>query len=134
VLIADDNAINQRLLTALLLSAGHTAVIAENGGEAVAAVTEQDFDIVLMDVQMPVMDGVEATSQIRAMAAPKRDVPIIALTADALQGAEERYRAVGMDGYLSKPLSAKLLFATMNSLAAEQSDAASHARESRIPT
>jgi signal transduction histidine kinase/DNA-binding NarL/FixJ family response regulator len=117
VLVADDNPINQRLLTALLESAGHTVTIAENGRKTVEAVTRQDFDIVLMDVQMPVMDGIQATIRIRAMPPPKRDVPIVALTADALHGAEARYRGVGMDGYLSKPLSTKSLFATIAALA-----------------
>jgi signal transduction histidine kinase/ActR/RegA family two-component response regulator len=120
VLVADDNPINQRLLMAMLDSAGHTASIAQNGREAVEAVSAQDFDIVLMDVQMPVMDGVQATAQIRGMPPPKCNIPIIALTADALQGAEDRYRAVGMDGYLSKPLSVRALFAALSSLAAER--------------
>jgi signal transduction histidine kinase/DNA-binding response OmpR family regulator len=119
VLVTDDNAINQRLLTSLLQSAGHTTAVAANGREAVDAVMRETFDIILMDIQMPVMDGVQATNRIRAMRPPKRDIPIIALTADALRGAEERYRGAGMDGYLSKPLSAKALFETMNALAAD---------------
>jgi CheY-like chemotaxis protein len=119
VLVTDDNALNQRLLTSLLMSAGHTTAVAENGRLAVEAVMREAFDIILMDIQMPVMDGVQATSRIRAMRPPKRDVPIIALTADALRGAEARYRGAGMDGYLSKPLSAKALFETMNLLATE---------------
>jgi CheY-like chemotaxis protein len=82
-------------------------------------VMREAFDIILMDIQMPVMDGVQATNRIRAMRPPKRDIPIIALTADALRGAEERYRGAGMDGYLSKPLSAKALFETMNALVTE---------------
>ncbi len=119
VLLTDDNAINQRLLASLLHSAGHTTTVAENGREAVEAVMRETFDIILMDIQMPVMDGVKATGRIRAMQPPKRDVPIIALTADALRGAEARYRGAGMDAYLSKPLSAKALFETMNQLAIE---------------
>jgi signal transduction histidine kinase/DNA-binding response OmpR family regulator len=119
ILVTDDNAINQRLLTSLLQSAGHTTSVAENGRKAVEAVMREAFDIILMDIQMPVMDGVQATNRIRAMRPPKRDIPIIALTADALRGAEERYRGAGMDGYLSKPLSAKALFETMNALVTE---------------
>jgi signal transduction histidine kinase/DNA-binding response OmpR family regulator len=119
VLVTDDNAINQRLLTSLLQSAGHTTVLAENGRQAVEAVMREAFDIILMDIQMPVMDGVKATSHIRAMRPPKRDIPIIALTADALRGAEARYLGAGMDFYLAKPLSAKVLFETMNLLATE---------------
>jgi CheY-like chemotaxis protein len=116
VLIADDNPINQRLTTALLESAGHTATVAENGRKAVEAVGRERFDIILMDVQMPIMDGIQATSLIRAMPMPIRDIPIVAVTADALRGAEDRYRGVGMDGYLSKPLSTKALFEMLNAV------------------
>jgi signal transduction histidine kinase/DNA-binding response OmpR family regulator len=119
VLVADDNPINQRLLSALLESAGHGVTVVANGRKAVEAVMNGQFDIVLMDVQMPVMDGIQATSHIRALAPPKRDIPIIALTADALHGAAERYRSVGMDAYLSKPLSAAVLFRALNQLTAE---------------
>ncbi|MDR3532504.1 MAG: ATP-binding protein [Rhodopila sp.] len=110
VLITDDNAINQRLLTDLLHGAGHSVIVTANGREAVEAVMRENFDVVLMDIQMPVMDGIKATNRIRALPPPKRDIPIIALTADALRGAAERYRGVGIDGYLSKPLSAQVLF------------------------
>jgi signal transduction histidine kinase/CheY-like chemotaxis protein/HPt (histidine-containing phosphotransfer) domain-containing protein len=119
VLVADDNAINQRLLAGLLRSAGHRVTVAANGRKAVEAVMAEQFDIVLMDVQMPVMDGISATSRIRALPRPKCDIPIIALTADALRGAAERYRGAAMDGYLSKPLSAAALFRTVNQFAAE---------------
>jgi signal transduction histidine kinase/ActR/RegA family two-component response regulator len=117
VLVADDNLINQRLVTALLQTAGHTADVVCNGREAVEAVLRTRYDAVLMDVQMPVMDGVQATRRIRALPPPASAVPIIALTADALIGAEERYRSAGMDGYLSKPLSAQTLMATLDALA-----------------
>jgi signal transduction histidine kinase/DNA-binding NarL/FixJ family response regulator len=119
VLVADDNAINQRLLAGLLRAAGHSVTVAANGRQAVEAAMLEQFDIVLMDVQMPVMDGIRATSRIRALPPPKRDVPIIALTADALRGAAERYRGAGMDGYLSKPLSAEVLYRTLSQFAAE---------------
>jgi len=119
ILAVDDNAINQRLLVGLLSAAGHRVTVAENGRKAVEAVMHEQFDVVLMDVQMPVMDGIKATGQIRALPPPKGDIPIIALTADALRGAAERYRAFGMDGYLSKPLSADVLFRTLNQVLAE---------------
>jgi len=119
VLVADDNAINQRLLAALLQSAGHSVTVAANGRQAVEAVMRENFDVVLMDVQMPVMDGIQATHHIRALARPKCEVPIIALTADALHDAPERYRGVGMDLYLSKPLSAAVLFRVINEITAE---------------
>jgi signal transduction histidine kinase/DNA-binding NarL/FixJ family response regulator len=119
VLVADDNATNQRLLTALLRGAGHSVTVAANGRKAVEAVMLEQFDIVLMDVQMPVMDGIKAVSHIRALPSPKCDVPIVAVTADALHGAMDRYRAAGMDGYLSKPLSASVLFSALNEFTAE---------------
>ncbi|MEA2739384.1 MAG: two-component system, sensor histidine kinase [Acetobacteraceae bacterium] len=119
VLVADDNPINQRLLTGLLHGAGHRVTVAANGRKAVEAIMREQFDIVLMDVQMPVMDGIQATNHIRALPPPKCGVPIIALTADALQGAAERYRGLGMDGYLSKPLSTPALFRTLNEFCAE---------------
>ena len=113
VLVVDDNKINQRLVTVLLEEEGHTVAVAANGREAVEAVMREPFDAVLMDVQMPVMDGVQATRRIRALPPPARDIPIVALTADALAGASERYGAAGMDAYLSKPLNAASLFATL---------------------
>jgi len=117
VLVADDNRINQRLVCTLLASVGHTADVAGNGREAVEAVLRTRYDAVLMDVQMPVMDGVQATRRIRALQPPQRNVPIIALTADAVSGADERYRAAGMDAYLSKPLTPATLFQTLHNLA-----------------
>ena len=119
ILVADDNATNQRLLTALLRGAGHSVTVAANGRKAVEAVMREQFDIVLMDVQMPVMDGIQAVRRIRALPPPKCDIPIIAVTADALHGAAERYRAAGMDGYLSKPLSSPALFRAINEFTAE---------------
>jgi signal transduction histidine kinase/DNA-binding NarL/FixJ family response regulator/HPt (histidine-containing phosphotransfer) domain-containing protein len=116
VLVADDNRTNRRLVAALLQAAGHTADLVANGREAVEAVLRKRYDVVLMDVQMPVMDGVQATRRIRAMPAPARDVPIVALTADAVTGAEDRYRDAGMDAYLSKPLSPDTLLATLDAL------------------
>ena len=116
VLVADDNQINLRLVAALLDAAGHTAHLVTNGREAVEAVARDHYDVVLMDVQMPVLDGVQATRQIRALPPPRNAVPIVALTADALTGAEERYRAVGMDAYLSKPLSPATLMETLVAL------------------
>jgi signal transduction histidine kinase/CheY-like chemotaxis protein/HPt (histidine-containing phosphotransfer) domain-containing protein len=127
VLVADDNPINQRLLTGLLQGAGHGVTVAANGRKAVEVVLQEQVDIVLMDVQMPMMDGIQATNHIRALPAPRCDIPIIALTADALHGAAERYRAAGMDGYLSKPLSAQALFRTLSDFTGE-----ARAQRSRI--
>ena len=119
VLVADDNATNQRLLTALLQRAGYGVTVAANGRKAVEAIVRERFDVVLMDVQMPIMDGIQAVNHIRALPPPHCDIPIIAVTADALHGAAERYLAVGMDGYLSKPLSSVALFEAVNTFAAE---------------
>jgi signal transduction histidine kinase/DNA-binding response OmpR family regulator len=116
VLVADDNRINQRLVCTLLEGAGHTADVVGNGRSAVEAVLKTRYDAVLMDVQMPIMDGVQATRRIRSLPAPHRDVPIVALTADAVAGADDRYRAAGMDAYLSKPLTPAGLLATLHRL------------------
>jgi signal transduction histidine kinase/DNA-binding response OmpR family regulator len=104
ILVAEDNKINQRLMVMLLGAAGHQVEVVNNGEEAVAAVRQGGFDIVLMDIQMPVLDGAGAAKQIRALPAPQCRIPILALTADAIAGAEERYLAAGMDAYLAKPI------------------------------
>ena len=105
VLIAEDNAVNQRLVVRLLEKRGHRVVLAANGREAVEAQARQQFDLILMDVQMPEMDGLEATIAIRlAEKSSDRHLPIIALTAHAMKGDEERCLASGMDGYLTKPI------------------------------
>jgi PAS domain S-box-containing protein len=105
VLVAEDNSVNQRLVTRLLEKRGHRVTVTANGREAVEALANQTFDFVLMDVQMPEMDGLEATAAIRER--ERHDgahVPIIALTAHAMKGDKERCLAAGMDGYLSKPI------------------------------
>jgi two-component system sensor histidine kinase/response regulator len=108
ILLAEDNVVNQRVVLRLLQKAGHTAVIAGNGKEALLALQRQTFDLVLMDVQMPELDGFEATAAIREN---ERDtsthIPIIALTAHAMKGDEERCLAAGMDAYISKPIRAR---------------------------
>jgi len=117
VLIAEDNAVNRLLVTSLLGKRGHTVVSVVNGREAVAAVTASDFDLVLMDVQMPEMDGLEATAEIRKLEVTTgTHVPIIALTAHAMKGDREICMSAGMDEYLSKPIDPKKLFALIESL------------------
>ena len=114
ILVAEDNAVNQLLIQRLLAKLGYRADVVADGREAVTAITSVGYDLVLMDVQMPEMDGLEATQAIRASeaAAGRRRIPIIALTADAMQGDEARCLGAGMDAYLSKPVSqAQLLTA-----------------------
>jgi CheY-like chemotaxis protein len=107
ILLAEDEAINQLAMRILLEKAGHRVAIAQNGQEVLDLLREQDFDCVLMDVQMPVMSGIEATRSIRTSSelAAKKDIPIIALTAHAMSGDRESFLLAGMDDYLSKPVS-----------------------------
>jgi signal transduction histidine kinase/CheY-like chemotaxis protein len=124
ILVAEDNAVNRQLVTALLGKRGHTIVSVVNGRDAVAAVTKDEFDIVLMDVQMPEMDGLEATAAIRKLeTVTGAHVPIVALTAHAMKGDREICVAAGMDEYLSKPLNPKQLFALIESLTGAPSTA-----------
>ena len=105
VLLAEDNPVNQRLAVRLLEKRGHHVVVAGNGAEALAAMEKQDFDLVFMDVQMPEMDGLEATAVIRGKEKiTGKHQPIIALTAHAMKGDREKCIAGGMDGYLTKPI------------------------------
>jgi len=105
VLVAEDNAVNQRLAARLLEKRGHRVTVTANGREAVEALANQNFDLVLMDIQMPKMDGFEATAVIREREMHDGGhIPIIALTANAMKGDRERCLTAGMDGYLSKPI------------------------------
>lgn len=104
ILVAEDNSVNQLLAVRTLEKAGHRADVAHNGIEAVRAVRDLPYDLVLMDVNMPEMGGLEATAQIRAMDGIKKNIPIIALTAEAMVGDRERLLAAGMNDYVSKPL------------------------------
>lgn len=111
VLVAEDDTTNQLLVRDLLGKRGVEVTLAANGAQAVAAATQGDFDIVLMDIRMPEMDGLEACRRIRAL--PGGDLPIVALTANALAGERERCLAAGMDGYLTKPLETEALYAEL---------------------
>jgi CheY-like chemotaxis protein len=105
ILLAEDNAVNQRLASRLLEKRGHSVVVAGNGREALEALEKHHFDLVFMDVQMPVMDGFEATAAIRKKeGAGGIRLPVVALTAHAMKGDREKCLAGGMDGYLSKPI------------------------------
>jgi signal transduction histidine kinase/CheY-like chemotaxis protein/HPt (histidine-containing phosphotransfer) domain-containing protein len=119
VLLAEDNPVNQRLAASLLGRRGHKVTIAANGREAVMAFTGQQFDVVLMDVQMPEMGGFEATAAIRALETERQSkpLPIIAMTAHAMKGDRERCLAAGMDEYLTKPLDPRQLCAVVEQIA-----------------
>jgi PAS domain S-box-containing protein len=118
ILLAEDNRINQNFAVALLNSWGHGVDVAGNGLQAVAAVRRSRYDVVLMDVHMPELDGLQATRQIRALELPNGAVPIIALTADALAGARETFLEAGMDDYISKPIHSPTLLAKLVALGA----------------
>jgi two-component system sensor histidine kinase/response regulator len=124
VLLAEDNAVNQKLVQRLLEKRGHRVVVARNGREAVAAWEHEPFDVVLMDVQMPELDGLDAAAEIRRREAesslrgagdpaPPTRIPIIALTAHAMEGDKQRCLDHGMDGYVSKPVRPQELFAAI---------------------
>ena len=111
VLLAEDGLANQKLAIGLLKRWGHAVTVVENGSDAINAWANNDFDVILMDVQMPVMDGLEATQSIRSReVGSKRHIPIIALTAHAMTGDREKCMAAGMDGYVTKPFKKQALY------------------------
>ncbi len=104
VLVAEDNPMNQRVIQSLLAALGHEYDIVENGKEAVQAASGGAYDVVLMDISMPVMSGEMATRIIRAMDDDAKDMPIVALTAHAMKGDRERFLSAGFSDYLAKPI------------------------------
>jgi PAS domain S-box-containing protein len=110
ILVAEDTPVNQKFILRLLDRWGHTAVLVDDGRKAVTEAARTEFDVVLMDVQMPEMDGLEAAAAIRKLeTGSRRHLPIIAMTAHAIKGDRERCLAAGMDDYLSKPIDADML-------------------------
>jgi len=116
ILVAEDNKINQKYAMALLSNSGHRVEIVENGLQAVDAVLRDDYDVILMDIQMPQLDGIGATKEIRSIGGSKGQTPIIALTANAMTGAEQEYLNAGMNGYVSKPIRPVELFQKLSEL------------------
>ena len=112
VLLVEDNEINQQVALEILESAGFNVSLANNGQEGVSAVKENNYDVVLMDIQMPVMNGYEATREIRKDERFK-DLPIIAMTAHAMAGDEDKSLQSGMNGHITKPIDPDQMFATL---------------------
>ncbi len=110
ILLAEDGVVNQRVAVLMLESRGHKVTVVNNGREAVDRFRTDTFDLILMDIQMPGMDGLEATRAIRSMEAGDAHIPIIAMTAHAMRGDRQRCLAAGMDDYLSKPIKTQLLY------------------------
>jgi two-component system sensor histidine kinase/response regulator len=119
ILLAEDNAINQKVATRLLEKRGYRVVVASTGTDALEAWKNETFDLILMDVQMPGMDGFEVTAAIRRLEEPRGGhTPIVAMTAHAMAGDRQRCLAAGMDGYISKPIQPDTVFAVIESVCA----------------
>jgi two-component system sensor histidine kinase/response regulator len=117
ILLAEDNAVNQKFAVRTLTKRGHSVIVANDGKEALAAWEREPFDVILMDVQMPEMDGFQATARIRDREkAAGSHIPIIAMTAHAMKGDRERCLEAGMDGYVMKPIQASTMFAEIERL------------------
>ncbi len=114
VLLVEDNAVNQKVASRLLERQGHSVRVADNGRAALDALEGAEFDLVLMDVQMPEMDGLAATAAIRRREGGSgRHLPVIALTAHAMEGDRERCLGAGMDGFVTKPVHLRTLLQAM---------------------
>jgi len=109
ILVAEDNLTNQELIAEILAEIGHDAVIVENGFEALSALQDQRFDLILMDVSMPALDGIGAAEKIRNLAGDQRNIPIVAVTGITEEGARERFLAMGMNDYVPKPVNIREL-------------------------
>jgi CheY-like chemotaxis protein len=128
VLLAEDNAVNQKIASRFLEKEGHHVTLASHGRQALAALDRENFDVVLMDVQMPEMDGFEATAIIRARErGTGKRLPIIAMTAHAMKGDRERCLAAGMDDYIAKPITAPALIELLDKFSAAAQEEASPA-------
>jgi CheY-like chemotaxis protein len=134
VLLAEDNAVNQKLASRILEKQGHSVEVAQDGKEAMAALANGEFDLVLMDVQMPNMSGLEATAAIRTLErATGKHTPIVAMTANAMKGDRERCLEAGMDDYVSKPIQADHLLEVIAQVASARGETAEPAPASGCP-
>ena len=115
ILVVDDHPVNREMASFLLAGAGYRVDTAVNGLEAVRQAESIAYDLVLMDIQMPLLDGIQATAAIRALGGGRGRIQVIALTSNALGGDRESYLAAGMDDYLCKPIDPKRLLATVRS-------------------
>ncbi|WP_089281628.1 PAS domain-containing hybrid sensor histidine kinase/response regulator [Anaerovirgula multivorans] len=120
ILLVEDDAINQKVIMKMLKKKGHRVETANNGKEAVVLFQPGKYDVILMDIQMPEMDGVEATRRIKEREVMGKQIPIIAMTAYALQGDRERFLTLGMDGYVSKPIQMRELFYILDNIVTVQ--------------
>ena len=124
ILLAEDNHVNQMLATRLLRKRGHTVVVVQNGQEAVDAIESHAFDLALLDVQMPIMDGLTAAGLIRQKEAStgRSRLPLVAVTAHAMNGDREHCLEAGMDAYVSKPLSPQKLMDVIKEIQASRAE------------
>ena len=126
ILVAEDNVVSQRLVTALLRERGHAVTLAGNGAEVIDLVEQRAFDLILMDIQMPEMDGLQATAEIRLREVRRgKHIPIVAMTAHAMAGDRERCLDAGMDGYIAKPIHPSELMALITGMSAQKTAVAS---------
>ncbi len=133
ILLVDDLEVNRDIAVALLTQAGHVVDFAVDGASAVAAVAAQDYDLVLMDVQMPVMDGYEATARIRSLPEAKRGVPIVAMTAYATRQDIDRCTLAGMNGHVAKPIDRRTLLDTVKARAVRHATASAKTATADLP-
>ncbi len=121
ILLVEDNLVNQRLIARLLEKMWHAVAIADNGQIALRILSEQEFDLVAMDMQMPIMDGLETTEKIRALEKKTaKHLPIVAMTANAFEEDRQRCQSAGMDGYIAKPVTSQAIAAEIARVMAAQ--------------
>lgn len=132
ILLAEDDHVNQIVISSMLNKRGHSVEIANNGVEALSSCEKKKYDVILMDIQMPSMDGIEATKRIRQSEGPYRHTPIIALTAFAIQGDRERFMNLGMDEYISKPVMMDELFSVIDRVVESAGKAADFSERPRL--